>query len=64
MTIEIKNYEIELDKLTPTEKNPRQISKKDFEILKKSLKDFPEMREIREVVVDENLRILGGAYAS
>lgn len=60
MTLEIKNYEIELTKLVPTEKNPRQISKKDFEDLKKSLKDFPEMREIREVVVDENLRILGG----
>ena len=60
MTLEIKNYEIELTKLVPTEKNPRQITKKDFEILKKSLKDFPEMREIREVVVDENLRILGG----
>lgn len=60
MTLEIKNYEIELTKLVPTEKNPRQISKKDFDELKKSLKDFPEMREIREVVVDENLRILGG----
>ena len=60
MTLEIKNYEIELTKLVPTEKNPRQISKKDFDTLKKSLKDFPEMREIREVVVDENLRILGG----
>lgn len=60
MTLEIKTYEIELDKLTPTAKNPRQISKKDFDVLKKSLKNFPEMREIREVVVDENLRILGG----
>lgn len=60
MAIEIKSYEIELDKLKPTEKNPRQISKEDFEILKKSLQEFPEMREIREVVVDENLRILGG----
>lgn len=60
MTIETKTYEIDIDKLTPTEKNPRQISKKDFETLKKSLTDFPEMRAIREVVVDENLRILGG----
>lgn len=25
MTLEIKNYEIELTKLVPTEKNPRQI---------------------------------------
>lgn len=60
MTLETKTFEIELDKLTPTEKNPRQISKKDFENLKKSLADFPEMKSIREVVVDENFRILGG----
>ena len=63
MSIEIKNYEIELEKLKPTENNPRQIKKEDFEKLKKSLVDFPEMREIREVVIDENCRILGGAYA-
>ncbi len=60
MAIEIKSYEIELNKLKPTKKNPRQISKEDFEVLKKSLQEFPEMREIREVIVDENLRILGG----
>lgn len=60
MAIEIKSYEIELDKLKPTKKNPRQISKEDFEVLKKSLQEFPEMRRIREVIVDENLRILGG----
>ena len=60
MAIEIKNYEIELEKLKPTENNPRQIKKEDFEKLKKSLIDFPEMREIREVVIDENCRILGG----
>ena len=60
MSIQVKNLEIEISKLTPTENNPRQISEKDFESLKKSLKDFPEMKSIREVVVDENLRILGG----
>jgi hypothetical protein len=52
--------EVELKTLTETEHNPRQISKKDFETLKKSLKEFPEMQEIREIVVDENMTILGG----
>ena len=52
--------EVELKALTETEHNPRQISKKDFETLKKSLKEFPEMQEIREIVVDENMTILGG----
>lgn len=58
--IEIKRFEANLDQLKPTQKNPRQISKADFEILKKSLQDFPEMRELREIVVDEEMRILGG----
>lgn len=40
--------------------NPRQINKKDFEKLKRSLKEFPEMLEARELVVDENGTILGG----
>lgn len=52
--------EVELKSLTETKHNPRQISKKDFDILKKSLKEFPEMQEIREIVVDENMTILGG----
>lgn len=40
--------------------NPRQISKKDFDVLKQSLKDFPEMLDVREIVVDEVGTILGG----
>lgn len=52
--------EVELKSLTETKHNPRQISKKDFDALKKSLKEFPEMQEIREIVVDENMTILGG----
>lgn len=59
-TLEIKQFDSPLSDLTPTSNNPRQISKKDFEILKKSMIEFPEMRQIREVVVDENMRILGG----
>ena len=58
--IKVEQLVAKIDELSPTENNPRQISKQDFENLKKSMKDFPEMREIRKVVVDENNRILGG----
>lgn len=60
MSLEIKRFEAKLNELKPTSNNPRQINKEDFEVLKKSLREFPEMREIREVVVDENMTILGG----
>ena len=51
---------IKLADLTPTANNPRQIKKDDFERLKKSIQSFPEMLNIREIVVDENNQILGG----
>jgi DNA modification methylase len=40
--------------------NPRKIEKSKLEKLKKSIKDFPEMLNIREVVIDENNIVLGG----
>lgn len=49
-----------LSELVPTESNPRQIKKDDFERLKKSVKSFPKMLDIREIVIDENGTILGG----
>lgn len=58
MEIEIKK--MKLSELVPTEKNPRKISKEDLERLKSSVKSFPKMLDIREIVVDENCRILGG----
>lgn len=58
MKIEIKK--MNPADLVPTAKNPRKISKEDLEKLKKSVKSFPKMLDIREVVVDENNRILGG----
>lgn len=51
---------VKLNDLIPTENNPRQIKKDDFERLKKSVQSFPQMLDIREIVVDENNRILGG----
>ena len=58
--IKVKTYDEQIDKIILNEINPRQISKKEFEELKKSLKNFPEMRELREIVIDENNKVLGG----
>ena len=60
MAIEVKNFTAKIQDLIPNNKNPRSISKQAFAALKKSLRDFPEMKEIREVVVDENMNVLGG----
>jgi hypothetical protein len=56
--VEVKTVKLGEIKLNPD--NPRTISKKDMGLLVKSLKDFPEMLELREIVVDETMTILGG----
>jgi len=56
--IEIKTVKLSEIKLNPD--NPRTISKKDMDLLVKSLKDFPDMLNIREIVVDETMTVLGG----
>lgn len=58
--INVRIETVRLDSLKPTKNNPRKITKKDFEILKLSVEEFPEMMTIREIVVDENYTILGG----
>lgn len=55
-----KIIKVRIDDLKPTEKNPRQITKGDFERLKAKMKKYPKFLEAREIVVDEDLRILGG----
>ena len=49
-----------LSELKPNPDNPRVIRDSNFRKLVKSLKDFPEMLELREVVIDEDGYILGG----
>lgn len=56
--VEVKTVKLGEIKLNP--ENPRTISKKDMDLLVKSLKDFPEMLELREIVVDETMTVLGG----
>lgn len=56
--VEIRTVKLGEIKLNPD--NPRTISKKDMDLLVKSLKDFPDMLNIREIVVDETMTVLGG----
>jgi len=58
MKVEIKK--VDISDIKPNPDNPRQINKTQMERLKKSLKEFPDMMELREIVCDENLAILGG----
>lgn len=55
MITELKISEL---KLNPS--NPRFIKDERFEKLKKSIQDFPEMLQIRSVVIDDNNTIIGG----
>ena len=58
MKIEVKKVKLSEIKLNPD--NPRTISTKDMGLLVKSLQEFPEMMEIREVVCDEDYVVIGG----
>ena len=58
MEIEIKIVNLKEIKLNPD--NPRSISNQDMDRLVKSLTDFPDMMQIREIVVDETMTVLGG----
>ena len=56
----VKIETVKLSEIHKLANNPRHIKKDDFDRLKQSLKNFPEMLEAREIVVDENGTILGG----
>ncbi len=58
MNVEIKI--VQLSEIKLNKDNPRTISVRDMDRLVKSLKDFPEMMEMREIVVDETMTVLGG----
>ncbi len=58
MKIEIKKVKLSDIRMNPD--NPRTISEKAMERLVKSLKEFPDMLNLREIVVDETMTVLGG----
>ena len=51
---------IDIRSLVPNEKNPRKIAKGQMDKLKKSILEFPDMLEIRPIIVDETLTVLAG----
>jgi ParB-like chromosome segregation protein Spo0J len=56
--MEVKKVKISDVKTNP--KNPRLIKDDKFRKLVKSIQEFPEMLELRPIVVDENNIVLGG----
>ena len=51
---------LKINQLKSNESNPRIIKEAKFKKLVQSIKDFPEMLELRPIIVDENNTILGG----
>ena len=51
---------MKLSDIKPNPDNPRIIRDNQFDKLKKSLQEFPQMMEKRPIVVDEDNMILGG----
>lgn len=51
---------LEINKLKPNKDNPRIIKDHKFKKLVESIKNFPQMLELRPIVVDEDMTILGG----
>jgi len=56
MNIQLKN----IDELKLNEKNPRIIKDEKYKLLVQSIKEFPEMLNIRPIVVDKDFVVLGG----
>lgn len=56
--MKVQKLSISKIKLNPT--NPRVIKDDKFQKLVKSIQDFPEMKEIRPIVVNQDMIILGG----
>lgn len=46
--------------IKPNPNNPRIIKDQKFKLLVKSIQEFPEMLELRPIVIDENNIVLGG----
>lgn len=58
--MQVKVLTLDISLVKPNTKNPRVIKDESYQKLVQSIKDFPEMLEVREIVCDENLIILGG----
>ncbi len=54
------NKKVRLDSLCLSEDNPRSITSKKFEDMKRSLEEDPWMMELKPIVIDENRVVLAG----
>ena len=52
--------QLKINQLKENTSNPRLIKGDKFKKLVKSIQEFPEMLELRPIVVDENMVVLGG----
>lgn len=57
---EIKVRWVDIDSVKENKKNPRKIKPKDFEELKLSITDFPDLLRFRPGIIDEDNNLLGG----
>ena len=60
MSMTIANKVIKLSDIKSNPDNPRLIKDEAYKKLVQSIKNFPEMREAREIVVNKDMVILGG----
>jgi hypothetical protein len=51
---------MKINEIKPNPNNPRIIKDNKFKQLVKSIQDFPQMLELRPIVIDENNIVLGG----
>lgn len=56
----MKIEKVKINELKNNPNNPRVIMDDQFKKLVKSIQDFPEMLDIRPIVVDDNMMVLGG----
>jgi DNA modification methylase len=59
-TLQKKMQKVKINAIKTNPKNPRLIKDDKFKKLVKSIQEFPQMLELRPIVVDENNIILGG----
>ena len=56
----MESVKVKIEDVKLNDDNPRTIKEVKFKQLVKSIKEFPEMLDIRPIVVDEDMIVLGG----
>lgn len=59
-SVTTEKLDMHVGDLKPNKENPRIIKNENFERLKKSIADFPDMLKLRPIVIDEDNIVIGG----